>query len=341
MDTEPFNPFDCREWRRMQAWRLNQLGWKPRDIATALSASKGAVSQWLAAARADGPQALQSQPSPGRPAQLTDQQRGLVPDFLWHGAEAYGFRGDVWTCARVAEVLKEEFGVSYSKSQVSRILKDLGWTPQVPITRAIQRDEDAIIHWREESWPVLRQRARRERRTPVFVDESGFYLLPGVVKTYGPKGETPIRDEWQTRDHLSVMGGLTPQGKVYVLVRPESLTGLHTVAFLQHLVRHAGRRLLVIWDGSPIHRRAAVREYLASPAGRDIHVERLPGYAPDLNPWDEGGWDHLKHVELRNRACRDLDELHLELHLAIGRLRQKPLLVRAFFRAAGLDLEKV
>jgi transposase len=338
MDTEPFDPFDAGEWRRMQAWRLSQLGWKQRDIAVALSASEAAVSRWLAAARASGPEALLSRPIPGRPARLTAEQRRLVPDLLWHGAEAYGFRGGVWTCARVAQALKEEFGVGYSKSQVSRILKGLGWTPQVPITRAIQRDEEAIARWRAEVWPGLRDRARRERRALVFVDESGFYLLAGVVKTYGPQGETPVLDEWQTRDHLSVMGGLTPAGKVYVLVRPESLTGLHTVAFLQHLVRYAGRRLLVIWDGSPIHRRAAVTEFLRSPAGQGIRVERLPGYAPDLNPWDTGGWDHLKHVELRNVACLDLEELHLELHLAIGRLRQKPQLIPLFFHAAGLEL---
>jgi hypothetical protein len=65
---------------------------------------------------------------------------------------------------------------------------------------------------------------------------------------------------------------------------------------------------------------------------------RIFGYAPDLNPWDTGGWDHLKHVELRNVTCLDLDELHLELHLAIGRLRQKPHLARLFFKAAGLVL---
>jgi transposase len=318
----------------MQAWRLSQLGWTQRDIAVALSASQAAVSRW----RASGPEALASRPIPGRPARLTPQQRSLLPDFLWHGAEAYGFRGDVWTCARVAQVLKEEFGVGYSKSQVSRILKGLGWTPQVPATRALQRDEEAIARWRQQVWPRLRERARRERRALVFVDESGFYLLPGVVKTYGPEGETPVLDEWQTRDHLSVMGGLTPAGKVYVLVRPESLNGLHTVAFLQHLLRYAGRRLLVIWDGSPIHRRAAVTEFLASPAGRAIQVERLPGYAPDLNPWDTAGWDHLKHVELRNVTCLDLEELHLELHLAISRLRQKPHLIPLFFRAAGLEL---
>jgi len=338
MDNAPFSASDCSEWRRMQAWQLKQLGWKQRDIATALAASEGAVSQWLAVARSEGPEALRSRSAPGHPAKLTADQRHLLPDFLWHGPEAYGFRGEVWTCARVVHIIREEFGVSYSKSQVSRILKELSWTPHVPVSRAIQRDEEAIDRWRAEVWPALQQRAKHERRTLVFVDESGFYLLPGVVKSYSPEGLTPVLYEWQTRDHLSVMGGLTPAGKVYVLVRPESLNGLHTVEFLRHLVRYAGPRLLVIWDGSPIHRRAEVKEFLSGTAGRGVWVERLPGYAPDLNPWDTGGWDHLKHVEMRNLVCLDLEELHLELHLAIGRLRQKPKLIPAFFKAAGLTL---
>ena len=167
-------------------------------------------------------------PAPGPPGRLAPEQLRLIPDFLWHGAESYGFRGDVWTCERVAGVLDEEFGVSYSKSQVSRLLKRIGWTPQVPITRAIQRDEEAIRRWRVESWPRLKEKARRERRALVFTDESGFYLLPAVVKTYAPRAETPILDEWQTRDHLSVMGGVTAEGKVYSLVRPRSLNGLHS-----------------------------------------------------------------------------------------------------------------
>ena len=267
---------------------------------------------------------------------LTPEQLRLIPDFLWHGAEAYGFRGDVWTCDRVAGVIDEEFGVSYSKSQVSRLLKRLGWTPQVPITRAIQRDEEAIERWRVESWPALQEKARRERRGLVFVDESGFYLLPGVVKTYGPKGQTPVVDEWQTRDHLSVMGGVTPQGKVYSLVRPKSLNGLHSIEFLVHLGRLVGDRLLVIWDGSPIHRRAEVQEFVAE-AGDAIHLEPLPAYAPDLNPV-EWLWRHLKEVELRNLTCLDLEQLHMELHLALGRVRQRLALVRSFFEGAGLGL---
>jgi transposase len=172
------------------------------------------------------------------------------------------------------------------------------------------------------------------------VDESGFYLLPGKVRTYAPEAHTPVLREWQTRDHLSVMGGVTPAGKIHTLVRQESLNGLHVIEFLKHLMRHVGSRLLVIWDGSPIHRRAAVKEFLAGTTGRSVRVERLPPYAPDLNPV-EGAWQHLKHVEMRNLVCLDLEELHLELHLAIGRLRRKPRLIQSFFHGAGLELEKL
>ena len=137
----------------MRALDLTQQGWKQRDIAVALDASEGAVSRWRAAARRGGREALHCHPAPGPVTRLTCAPFRLIPDFLWHGAESYGFRGDVWTCERVAGVVYEEFGVSYSKSQVSRLLKRLGWTPQVPITRAIQRDEAAIERWRVELWP--------------------------------------------------------------------------------------------------------------------------------------------------------------------------------------------
>jgi transposase len=319
---------------------LKRQGWYQRDIAEAFDVSEDTVSRWLTRADKGGAEALRTRPRTGHPPKLSEAQKRLIPEFLWHGAEAYGFRGAVWTCARIARVIEEEFGVRYHKGHVSRLLQELRWAPQLPIRRAIQRDEAAIRRWRAEVWPDLQRRARRERRVLVFEDESGFYLLPGVVRTYAPEAQTPVLREKQTRDHLSVMGGMTPAGKVYTLVRQESLNGLHSVEFLLHLVRVAGPRLLVIWDGSPIHRREAVREFVARTKGK-VWVEALPGYAPDLNPWDEGGWHHLKNVELRNRACLDLEELHQEFHLAIGRLRQKPHLVRSFFAQAGLVIEKV
>jgi transposase len=337
MDTSLSAFRDWKEWRRMRALSLKHQGWSQGAIAEILGVSKAAVSQWMAAARRDGPNALRSHPAPGRAARLTTEQKSRIPEFLWHGPEAYGFRGQAWTCARIALAIEEEFGVCYHKDHVGRLLKELGWTPQMPIRRAIQRDEEAIRRWRTEVWPELRKRARSERRVLVFEDESGFYLLPGVVRTYAPKGQTPVIPENQTRDHLSVMGGMTPQGQVYTLARQESLNGRHSIEFLTHLLGVAGRRLLVIWDGSPIHRRAEVSDFVSGRRGA-IWLEALPGYAPDLNPWDEGGWHYLKDVELHNVACHDLEELHEQFHLAVGRLRQDPHLIRSFFAQAGLAL---
>ena len=124
-------------------------------------------------------------------------------------------------------VIEEAFGVRYPKGHVGRLLQELGWTPPMPIRRAIQR-------WRTEAWPELLRRARRERRVLVLEDESGFYLLPGLVRTYAPEAQTPVIREVQTRDHLSVMDGMTPEGKVYTPARQESLNGLHTIEFLVH-----------------------------------------------------------------------------------------------------------
>jgi hypothetical protein len=100
----------------------------------------------------------------------------------------------------------------------------------------------------------------------------------------------------------------------------------------------AGARLLIVWDGSPIHRRAEVNEFVSETRGK-VRVEALPGYAPDLNPWDEGGWHHLKDGEMRDLVCRDREELLQEFHLAVDRLRQKPELIRSFYAQAGLEVE--
>src|SRR5918911_1417365 len=115
------------------------------------------------APRPGGPEPLSPRRSPGHPPKLSAAQKRLIPDFLWHGPEAYGFRGQVWTCARIARVIEEEFGVRYHKDHVGRLLRELRWTPQVPIRRAIQRDEEAIGRWRQAVWPDLLKRARRER----------------------------------------------------------------------------------------------------------------------------------------------------------------------------------
>jgi transposase len=332
-----FSSTAWKEARRLQALALRQKGWKQTEIAEALGVTDGAVSQWFRLVDRQDATALRAHSHPGRPPELTRGQKNLIPDLLSHGAEAYGFRGDVWTNARVAKVIEWEWSVCYHRSHVARLLKELQWTPQLPIVRATQRDEDAIASWRKEQWPELKKQARLERKTLVFVDESGFYLLPARVRTYAPRGETPTLRIFETHDHLSVMSAITMQGCLFTLVRDDSLTGAESVRFLKHLLVHLDRHLMVIWDGSPIHRAKEVKAYLADGATKQIHLEPLPPYAPDLNP-DEGVWNHLKYVELRNVCCLDLGHLQHQLLLAVTRIRRRPYLIQSFFAGAGLDI---
>ena len=108
--------------------------------------------------------------------------------------------------------------------------------------------------------------------------------------------------------------------------------------FLKHLLRQIAGNLMVIWDGLPAHRGKAVKAFLAAGATKRLHLERLPGYAPDLNP-DEGVWHYLKSVELANVCCHDLAALRSELRKAIARLRHKSHLIQSFFRQAQLDVD--
>jgi transposase len=180
--------------------------------------------------------------------------------------------------------------------------------------------------------------ALKEGRTIVFADQSGFYLLPAVVRTYAPVGQTPILKEHLSRDHLSAMSAITLEGKLYMLEQERAFKGEDVVRFLKHLLHQIPGKLLVIWDGSPIHRGGAVKDFLASGAARRrVQLEQLPGYAPDLNP-DEGVWKHLKCVELKNLCCESLAELKVELRKAKERLRHKRDVILGCIRQPGFEV---
>lgn len=115
------------------------------------------------------------------------------------------------------------------------------------------------------------------------------------------------------------------------------MTGKDSELFLRHMSHYLGQKLLVIWNRLSIHRAEEVKVLLSCGWAGLIHIEEFPTYAPDLNP-DEGVWQHLKHVELRNLCCMDLDHLEIEVALAIRRMRRRPELIQSFFVEPGLSL---
>jgi transposase len=106
---------------------------------------------------------LRHKPPPGATPRLSEDERARLPELLARGAKAHGFRGEVWTCERVAQVIRKEFGVSYHPAHVSRLLKALRQSLQKPKRRAEQRDEEAIDDWKDKKWPSLKK--GRSRRT--------------------------------------------------------------------------------------------------------------------------------------------------------------------------------
>ena len=181
------------------------------------------------------------------------------------------------------------------------------------------------------------KKAEREGKVIVWVDESGFYLLPALVRTFAPRGETPILRVRLTHDHLSAISGITAAGKLYMRVQEQPLVSDDVVRFLKHLSRHIAGEFIVIWDGAPIHWGKPVKDFLANGGGERIHLEQLPGYAPELNA-DEGIWQQLKGVELKNIRCNHLLELRYELRKAKERLRHRTDAIRGCIRQAGYIL---
>src|SRR3954470_6035136 len=157
MERQERQPADWREGRRLRAWALKTKGWSQQAIAEALGVTAGAVSQWMRRGREGGVEALKRRIAAGPTPKLTDEQRAQVPVLLARGAEAFGFRGDVWTAKRVATVIRREFGVRYHPNHVGKLLRAAGWSVQKPITRATQRNEAAIEEWRTKRWPALKR----------------------------------------------------------------------------------------------------------------------------------------------------------------------------------------
>ncbi len=143
-----------------------------------------------------------------------------------------------------------------------------------------------------------------------------------------------------THDHLSAISGITPDGRLFMQTQDRAYCSPDVVRFLRLLLRKVRGKLLVIWDGAPIHRGQAVKEFLRAGATKRLQLEQLPGYAPELNP-AEGLWNYLKRVELGNVCCRDLSELRLAIRRGKERLRHRPHILRACVAECGYPVQPV
>ena len=144
--------------RRSRAIRLLEQGYAPVEVAGIVGVDRRSVRRWKAAYNIQGDEAILAKPVPGRPPKLNERQKKRLAEELLEGAQAHGFDTDLWTCPRVAQVIQRRFGVRYHEDHVGRLLHSMGFSPQKPQRRAVERNEQEIQRWVKEEWPKIKKK---------------------------------------------------------------------------------------------------------------------------------------------------------------------------------------
>ena len=146
------------EKRRERAIELLEQGLMPVEVAGKVGVDRRSVRRWKAAYRAKGKNGIKAVPASGRPPKLSAADKKKLEKTLLKGARSVGFPTDLWTCPRIAEVIKKRFAISYHVDHVCRLLHSMGWSPQRPTRVAIERDEPRIAQWIREDWPRAKKK---------------------------------------------------------------------------------------------------------------------------------------------------------------------------------------
>src|SRR6266850_3556432 len=320
------------ERRRLRAVKLVKEGVPREWIMRVLGVSRCALSRWCKLAASGG---LRARPQLGCPRRLTDEDYERLRELLSQGATAHGWDTNLWTCARVSEVIKKHFGVEYHPAHLSRLLRDkLDWTCQRPTFAHMDRDDAAIKTWVRRKFPRIVKEAVTRGAYVVFIDEAGFLLEPIVRRTYAPRGHTPVQRVADKHGRISAIGAImvSPRHdcvklRYGLLANNVNFRGPTVAQFLRTLHADLAAPTTVFWDQILIHACSAVDEYLAT--APDVVIEPFPPYAPELNPAD-GIWRHIKHGRLANYCPPDLSALRSKITAELDCLQGQPELLKSF-----------
>jgi len=333
----PGTPYQLQK-RREYAIRMLRSGTQTLSaVARAVSAAPSSVLRWQQTYQRHGPKGLQAKPIPGRPPRLSPVQKKKLEQVLFAGPLAAGFKTDLWTLKRIAKIIKRLFSITYHPSHVWKILTELGWSCQKPERRATQRDEKAIAHWKRYIWPKIRKKADDLGAHLVFLDESGFLLIPNVKRTWAPKGETPTIRYRLDHKKLSAINALTVSPKrnhmaLYIRFQKQSFKGPDVLRFLKHLLQHLRGPVMLLWDRGRIHRDGNVQTFIENHSR--LQVKEFPGYAPELNP-AEYVWTQADSA-VANSTPEEITELKTMLVTTKRRLRRSQDLLWACIYASDL-----
>lgn len=323
----------AQEAIRIMAVERVREGESPSDVIASYGMNRTTIHKWLNRTKGKGAglRKLKLRKGTGRPRSLTAKQEQRV--FRWINGKnpmQYGFDFGLWTRRIVSELVLEKYGVNLSLGSIGSLLARLELTPQKPLQRAYQRDQDAIERWQRETFPALVKQAKKGGAEIYFWDESGFRADGVHGKTWARRGKTPVVQVPGQRQSMSAASAVNSKGGFWYATYQGALTGEFFVELLGKLMYRRKKPLHLVVDGLPAHKKKCVQEYVASLQGR-LQLHFLPGYAPELNP-DELVWSYAKRTGAARRPLRAGEKLTEKVDSTLESIGQNPRLVRSFFK---------
>jgi transposase len=319
--------------------RVVEDGEAPSEVMKSLGLCRTTIYPWLRKHADQGMDALVEKIAQGPEPKLTEKQRQQVKRWiLGKDPRQYGFDFGLWSRRIVRALIAEKLGVELGLTAVGRLLASLEITPQKPLRRAYERDPKAVALWVKETYPKLKQRAKRLGASIFFLDEAGFQSDPVLGRTYGLKGQTPVVKTSGQRQSLNVISAVNARGQFWAVTYTGKLDAAAFVVFLENFMQGRKGKVFLVVDGHPAHKANLVKAYVQNLQGR-LELHFLPPYAPDLNP-DEFVWSHMKSNGVSKKPLKQNESLQKRIEQDLNALKRNKDLVRSFFCAESVVYAK-
>jgi len=316
---------------RVRAVERVQAGESPETVIKTLGFARACIYNWLARYRSGGWHALRTGQRSGRPKKLTPSQiRWIYKTVRDKDPRQLKFTFALWTRSMLADLIKRQFGLKLSLTSVGRLLSQLGFSCQKPLYRAYQRNPELVQQWKQEVFPQIQKRAKKEGALIYFQDESGIRSDFHSGTTWALKGQTPVIEATGARFGLNMMAAITPRGQMHFMIVHGTVQADQICEFLNRLMCGHDHKVFLIWDGHPTHKAKKVKECIAAFDGR-LEIFLLPPYSPDLNPIEQL-WNHTKGNGVGRKVVKGSDQLKTPVINKLRSLQKLPKKIASFFR---------
>lgn len=314
---------------RIRAVRAVQAGQSPEVVIDALGMSRACIYNWLAAHRAGGLEALKAKKLNGRPKKLDGKQIEWIYKAVTGGNPLqYAFEFALWTRELIQALIWKQFRVKLSLPSISRLLRQLGLTPQKPLFKAYQQNKERVEKWLKEEYPRIKRLAKKVGAKIFFADEAGVRSDFHAGTTWAMKGRTPVIESTGARFKVSMISAVSAQGEMRFMVVDGSIGADTFVEFLKRFLVGQSNPAFLVVDGSRTHRAKVVNELVASTEGM-LRLFFLPGYSPELNP-NELVWNDLKNNIVGRQLVSNQAELKSKVVRGLRRIQKDTNKVRSF-----------